>query len=511
MRLPLRKQAFDDPLNDFARVAQAHHGAGQHYYERLTMTSNAHATPPAHPGADADQDARPTIEPKLAQLLAFTKKSQSSLTPKEINATLSSVLQSYDALTAAYANNSRRVEAELAQLRQFGGEVSGLLRQVHADVDQQHGQINALDAKTQSRMQLVHNSVQGQLSDAQQQWNSNLASLKNLFTADISTLDARLNTLNTLMQEQDRIIQEQITRLDQFGVAQELLDTATRGNRSRIETVRELAQSQHAVAKAQIQGLRALQREFYAEFQFVQKSVAELQCETQRLDQAVHRVSSRLTKHTQHTRRQFQWMHGAMVATVLLTAAGFAYFKWSPAFAPASTSAAIADVNAKLGDLDAQVTDLAPLKAATATQHSEMGQLAGQVAELESQLNSLGNTVQNLRAGQTAATLRHNGGLPAHDGAWLLAQNPKAFTVQLLGAPDPSTMARIIAQYSAQLGDNGLAYAVTQRNQRDRYNLFYGLFDTAEQARTALESLPPALRVNKPWVRQMRSVHSALR
>ncbi len=508
MRLPLRKQAFDDPLNDFARVAQAHHGAGQHYYERLTMTSNAHATPPAHPGADADQDARPTIEPKLAQLLAFTKKSQSSLTPKEINATLSSVLQSYDALTAAYANNSRRVEAELAQLRQFGGEVSGLLRQVHADVDQQHGQINALDAKTQSRMQLVHNSVQGQLSDAQQQWNSNLASLKNLFTADISTLDARLNTL---MQEQDRIIQEQITRLDQFGVAQELLDTATRGNRSRIETVRELAQSQHAVAKAQIQGLRALQREFYAELQFVQKSVAELQCETQRLDQAVHRVSSRLTKHTQHTRRQFQWMHGAMVATVLLTAAGFAYFKWSPAFAPASTSAAIADVNAKLGDLDAQVTDLAPLTAATATQHSEMGQLAGQVAELESQLNSLGNTVQNLRAGQTAATLRHNGGLPAHDGAWLLAQNPKAFTVQLLGAPDPSTMARIIAQYSAQLGENGLAYAVTQRNQRDRYNLFYGLFDTAEQARTALESLPPALRVNKPWVRQMRSVHSALR
>lgn len=475
------------------------------------MKPNTHAMSPATPVHGAAPTTTPTIEPKLAQLLTFTQKNQTSITPKEINATLASVLQSYDALTAAYADNSRRVDAELAALRQFGAEVSSLLRQVHADVDQQHGHINALDAKTQSRMQLVHNTVQGQLSDAQQQWNTNLASLKNLFTADIGTLNTRLGTLSTLMNAQDSIIQEQMARLDQFGVAQELLDTATRGNRNRIETVRELAESQHAVAKAQIQGLRALQREYYAEFEFVQKTVAELRAETQRLDQAVHRVSGRLDKHTVHTRRQFQWIHGAMLATLLLTGAGFALFKWSPTFAPTSTSAAIANANQQLDELHTQVNGLTPLKAASVAQQDQMGHMAGQVAELESQLNSLGNTVQNLRAGQTAATLRSNGGLPAHDGAWLLQQNPKAFTVQLLGAPDPSTMARIIAGYGQQLGENGLAYAVTQRDQRDRYNLFYGMFDTADQARAAMQSLPPELRANKPWVRQMRSVHSALR
>lgn len=475
------------------------------------MPLNAHTLPPTAPTEGTDPTTPPTIEPKLAQLLEFTQKNQTSLTPKEINANLTSVLQSYDALTAAYANNSRRVDAELAQLRQFGGEVSGLLRQVHADVDQHHGQLNALDAKTQTRMQLVHNTLEGQLSDAQHQWNNNLASLKNLFTTDVSTLDARLVTLRGLLEDQDRIIQEQMARLDQFGVAQELLDTATRGNRNRIETVRELAESQHAVAKAQIQGLRALQREYYTEFQFVQKTVAELQSETQRLDQAVHHVSDRLDGHSRGTRRHFQWIHGAMVATLVLTAAGFALFKWSPAFAPASATAAIADVNQQLGDLHTQVGGLEPLKAASVAQQNQMGQMAVQVAELESQLNSLGNAVQNLRAGQAAATLRSNGILPGHDGAWLLQQSPKAFTVHLLGAPDPSTMARLIAGYGKQLGENGLAYAVTQRDQRDRYNLFYGLFDTAEKARIAMESLPPELRANKPWVRQMRSVHSALR
>lgn len=281
------------------------------------MTPNAHATPP-------------TIEPKLAQLLAFAQKNQTRLTPQEINATLSSVLQSYDALTTAYADNSRRVDAELAELRQFGEEVSSLLRQVHADVDQHHGQINTLDAKSRSRMQLLHNTQQGQLSDAQQHWNTNLASLKNLFTADISTLNARLLALGTLMQEQDRIIQEQKARLDQFNVAQALLDAAMRDKPNHIETVRELARSQHAATKAQIQGLRALQREYYAEFQFVQKTVAELQTETQRLDQAVHRVSSRANTPSQRSRRPFQWIHLAIVVTLLLTAIGFALFKWAP-------------------------------------------------------------------------------------------------------------------------------------------------------------------------------------
>lgn len=475
------------------------------------MNPNAQARTSSAPAQGSEHTTPPTIEPKLAQLLEFTQKNQTSLTPKEINANLSSVLQSYDALTAAYAENSRRVDAELTQLRQFGGEVSSLLRQVHADVDQHYGQINALDAKTQSRMQLVHNTLEGQLSDAQTQWNTNLASLKNLFATDIGTLDAKLVTLRNLLEAQDGIIQEQLSRLDQFGVAQELLDTATRGNRNRIETVRGLAESQHAVAKAQIQGLRALQREYYAEFQFVQKSVAELQSETHRLDQAVHHVNHRLTGHTQATRRHFRWIHVALLATLVVTAAGFAFFKWSPAFAPTSTTAAIANVNQQLGEMNSQLDGLTPLAAASVAQSKQMGQMASQVADLENQLNSLGNAVQNLRAGQTAATLRGTGGLPGRDGAWLLQQDPKHFTVQLLGAPDPSAMARLIANYGVQLGDNGLAYAVTQRDQRDRYNLFYGVYDSAEKARAAMDSLPDALRANKPWVRQMRAVHMALR
>jgi chromosome segregation ATPase len=86
---------------------------------------------------------------------------------------------------------------------------------------------------------------------------------------------------------QERIIAEQRVRLDQFDVTYELLDTATRGNKSRIEAVREQAEKQHAIVEARIEGLSALQREHHAEFQTLQGLVGVLQSETQRLDAAI--------------------------------------------------------------------------------------------------------------------------------------------------------------------------------------------------------------------------------
>ena len=46
-----------------------------------------------HCVADAPEACAPTIEPKLAQLLEFTQQSQSTITPKEINAHLEQVQQ----------------------------------------------------------------------------------------------------------------------------------------------------------------------------------------------------------------------------------------------------------------------------------------------------------------------------------------------------------------------------------------------------------------------------------
>jgi hypothetical protein len=120
-------------------------------------------------------------------------------------------------------------------------------------------------------------------------------------------------------------------------VTYELLDTATRGNKSRIEAVREQAEKQHAIVEARIEGLSALQREHHAEFQTLQGLVGVLQSETQRLDAAIGEVAAALVDHQGDNPRPFKWTHLAIAGLLLLTALGFALVKWVPAFAPAST------------------------------------------------------------------------------------------------------------------------------------------------------------------------------
>lgn len=438
------------------------------------MNPTALHLPPADPVAEATEASTPTIEPKLAQLLEFTQKSQSTITPKEINAHLEQVLLNYDALTAAYARNNERLDAELAQIRQAGDATAGQLQQRIGTVDTR---INTLDSEVQQ---------------------------------DIVLLDTRIASVHGLLQAQESILQEQVARLDQFGVAQELLDTATRGNRNRIEAVRDWAENQHAVAKAHIDGLRALQREHYSQFQSLQGMVHQLRAETLRLNQAQVQTALQLDRHTAHTHRQFKWTHVALASAVLLGAAGLAAVKWSPAFAPVATQQAVAQLDTRVADVRRKVGDLSTLQTVVVEQDAKTAKLSGQLAQLESNLSAMGQSVNKLRAAQTQTALNAATGLPVHDAQWLLAQSPKAYTVQLLGADDPADLTRFINRHAAELGDAGLAYTHTQREGHERYNLFYGVFADAAQARAALAALAPALHSQQPWVRPLRSVHKAL-
>ena len=427
-----------------------------------------------HCVADAPEACAPTIEPKLAQLLEFTQKSQSTITPKEINAHLEQVLHNYDALTATYARNNERLDAELALIRHTGDTTAGQLQQ---------------------RMDAVDSRVETLDSEVQQ---------------DIVLLDTRIATVHSLLQTQESILQEQVARLDQFGVAQELLDTATRGNRNRIEAVRDWAESQHAVVKAHIDGLRALQREHYSQFQAVQGMVHHLRAETLRLHQAQVQTALQLDRHTAHTRRRFQWTHIALASAVLLSAAGLAAFKWSPAFAPVATQQAVAQLDVRVNDVRREVRDLANLQTVVVEQDAKTAKLSTQLAQLESKLSTVGQAVNTLRAAQIQTTLNAATGLPVRDAQWLLQQSPTGFTIQLLAANDPAALRSFIARHATELGNAGLAYALTQRDGRERYNLFYGTFANATQARTALAALAPDLKTQQPWVRAMGSVHKAL-
>ncbi len=450
----------------------------------------------------------PVIQPKMAGLLELTRANDSSLTPKEINAQLDRVLRDYDELTARYAENNRRIDSALTELRQSGGAVSSQVHRLGADLQQHSLSLAAHAAATEQRTDALRGEVRGWLADTEQRWDTRLASNNARISADVARLDAGIGSLQGLFEMQERIIAEQRVRLDQFDVTHELLDTATRGNKIRIEAVREQAEKQHAIVETRIEGLSALQREHYAEFQTLQGLVGVLRSETQRLDAAIAELAASLVDHQGATRDKFKWTHLAIAGLLLLTVLGFALVKWVPAFAPTSAESAIAKSEARITEVSGQIAALSAGEAARqetdALQQARIDQVSGKVSGLEKSLGELRAAVRKMRVHRAGAGV-------VHDSQWLLQQNPKAYTVQLVMSPSQADMARFIDRNMEQLALNSLAFSVTEHDQREGYNLFFGVFNTITQARAAITALPAELRANQPWVRQFQSVQDSLR
>lgn len=462
---------------------------------------------------DAPPADVPSIPPYMAQVLDLAQKNNSSFTPREINEHLSRILESYDELTALYGQNSLRIDEELHSLRQAGGSVSSQLHQVHAELQHQGNSLANLSASTTAGMQSVHTALQSGLQEADKRTQAEFAAVNSRIIHDVSRLDNGVYSLGQMLEAQERIVGEQSARLDQFDAAYALLDSATRGNRKRIETVREETERQHAILAAQVQGLGALQREHYNEFNAVRRLVTVLQSEAQRLDSALKGVAADLSTHVEVTRKTFKWTHAAVAGLLLLTVGGFALVKWAPAFAPASTEQALAQSAQDIQALNTQLAHLPPLEVRTDAHEDRMGELADRVASLSGSMGDLRKSVRHLNTKIDHATVQGVaapvGGVPLLSGLWVAQQNPKAFTVQLIGVESQEEMGAFIRQNTEFLTEARLSYTVTQAKGRDRYNLFYGVFDNSDLARAAIEDMPPLVRGNKPWVRQLKAVQSA--
>ncbi len=489
------------------------------------------------------------IQPEMARLLEMTQANGSSLTPREINAQLDRVLHDYDELTAQYAANNRRIDSELAAISQSGASLSSSLHLLNADMRQHNEHLDGQFAATENRfihveqetaslrdgLQISRQEIQdlqiqahnghsatetlrgnvealrgetySRLADTVQHFEQRLADENGRVGREISRLDNHLERVDALLQAQERILGEQRQRLDQFDITYQLLDSATRGNKQRIEVVRAETVKEHALAATRIDGLSALQREHHAEFQQLQGLVGVLKAETQRLEQAIVSVASDLTAHRTGTQEQFKRTHLALGGLLLLSALGFAAVKWWPAFAPASTQQALAQNQAQLAEINGQVAGLSTQETAqqaiNARQQATLDQVSGQVASLEKSLNDLRAAMRRMPAPVAGAGI-------LHDSQWLQRQNPKAYTVQLLTSPSETDMARFIDQNVDRLALNSLAFSVSD-NQRERYNLFFGVFNSPTQARAAIAALPPALQSNRPWVRSLGSVQKSLR
>lgn len=463
---------------------------------------------PSNESLEAGSAPIPSIEPRMADLLELTRSTDSSLTPKEINAQLDRVLHDYDELTALYAENNRRIDTALAELRQSGGEVSGEVQRLAADLQQQSLSLRSHAAASERQIEALREEGRSGLVDADQRWDARFAQSNARIGADVARLDAGIGSLAGLFKAQERIVAEQRQRLDQFDITCELLNTATRGNKSRIEAVREQAERQHTLAEARIEGLSALQREHQAELQSLQALAGVLQSETQRLDGAIREVAADLASHAATTREKFKKTHLAVACLLLLTLAGFALFKWAPAFAPASTESALAKNETRIAEVTGQ---LAALSAAETTRRENESEQQARVAQVADKVSDLEKSLAELRAALRSTSAAGGGSRVVHDRLWLLRQSPKAYTVQLVLSPSQADMARFIERNISHLGLNSLAFAATEYDRRTHYSLFFGVFATLAQARAAIAALPPELRANQPWVRQFESIQGALR
>src|SRR5690606_31221156 len=85
----------------------------------------------------------------------------------------------------------------------------------------------------------------------------------------------------------------------------------------------------------------------------------------------------------------------------------------------------------------------------------------------------------------------------------LIGDLPAAnYTLQLLGAWSRSNVEALVARYS----DIELYWYETRMQNRPWYVLIHGSYPTLSAARAAIAGLPPALREQEPWVRNVDDV-----
>jgi len=98
---------------------------------------------------------------------------------------------------------------------------------------------------------------------------------------------------------------------------------------------------------------------------------------------------------------------------------------------------------------------------------------------------------------------------PLKNAAWLRAQNPKSFTLQILGTHNPLTVETFITKYSL---NNDVAQFKTKHLGKDWYVLVFGIYNSRAQADSALKQLPIALQQNtSPWVRSISSIQNLIK
>ncbi len=93
--------------------------------------------------------------------------------------------------------------------------------------------------------------------------------------------------------------------------------------------------------------------------------------------------------------------------------------------------------------------------------------------------------------------------------AWLLAQNPEAYTIQLIGVRDEATLGRFIERHGLQ--DKAVYYASGGKDKQPWFSLLYGVYPDRKAAEAGRRGLPAELRKKDVWYRRLDAVQNEIR
>jgi DamX protein len=92
---------------------------------------------------------------------------------------------------------------------------------------------------------------------------------------------------------------------------------------------------------------------------------------------------------------------------------------------------------------------------------------------------------------------------------WLLSQDGRAYTVQIVGVSNEKSMLDFIKR-NGMLKQNEMAFYESTFRGKPWFQLLYGIYPDKQTARLAANELPENIRQAGPWIRRMAAVQKAI-
>jgi septal ring-binding cell division protein DamX len=93
---------------------------------------------------------------------------------------------------------------------------------------------------------------------------------------------------------------------------------------------------------------------------------------------------------------------------------------------------------------------------------------------------------------------------------WLQQENAGAYSIQLLGSPDAELLREYFKTIAKYLEIEKVYVYRTVANQRPSFTVLYGTYVDRDEVTRVLESLPPEMRVNRPYTRTIQGIRAEI-